>query len=130
MGLASAVPWYVEGFMERSGVKVDLDMPDLSHRLPQPIEMVLFRVVQEGLTNVHRHSGSKSAGISLQVNPEEVVLTVRDEGRGLGVLVNDPGKTGVGIAGMRERVRELGGKFEIGSAGRGTTITIQLPLEK
>jgi signal transduction histidine kinase len=130
MGLASAVPWYVEGFMERSGVKVDLDMPDLSHRLPQPVEMVLFRVVQEGLTNVHRHSGSKVAGISLQVNPEDVVLTVKDEGKGLGLVADDLGKTGVGIAGMRERVRELGGKFEIGSASRGTKITVTLPLEK
>ena len=130
MGLASAVPWYVEGFMERSGVKVDLDIPEILHRLPQPVEMVLFRVVQEALTNVHRHSGSKLASIRLLVNSDEAILTVRDQGKGLGSLIGEPTKTGVGIAGMRERVRELGGKFEIESASRGTAISVTLPLQK
>lgn len=129
MGLASAVPWYVEGFMERSGVRVELDMPEHFSRLSQPLEMVLFRVVQESLTNVHRHSGSKLARIRLLVYPENIVLTVADEGKGLG-LVADPAKTGVGIAGMRERVRELSGKFEIDSGSRGTTVIVTLPLQK
>ena len=130
MGLASAVPWYVEGFMERSGLTVELDMPEDFTRLSQTVEMVLFRVVQESLTNVHRHSGSKSARIHLLVHSDEVVLTVEDEGKGLGGLVAEPAKTGVGIAGMRERVRELGGKFEIDSGSRGTSIVVALPLQK
>ncbi len=130
MGLASAVPWYVEGFMERSGVRVELEMPELLHRLPQSVEMVLFRVVQEGLTNVHRHSGSAVASIRLLLGEEEIVLMIQDQGKGLGKLVAEPGKIGVGIAGMRERVRELGGKFEIESANRGTTVMVTLPLQK
>jgi signal transduction histidine kinase len=130
MGLASAVPWYVEGFTERSGVRVDLDMPCEFSRLSQSVEMVLFRVVQESLTNVHRHSGSKSATIRLLVHSDHVELTIQDQGKGLGGLVADPANTGVGIAGMRERVRELGGKFEIDSGSQGTRVTISLPLQK
>ena len=130
MGLASAVPWYVEGFTERSGIGVELEMPSEFSRLSQPVEMVLFRVVQESLTNVHRHSGSKSATIRLLVHSDHVELTIQDQGKGLGGLVADPATTGVGIAGMRERVRELGGKFEINSGSQGTRITVSLPLQK
>ena len=130
MGLASAVPWYVEGFTERSGIGVELEMPSEFSRLSQPVEMVLFRVVQESLTNVHRHSGSKSAAIRLRLHSEDVELMIQDQGKGLGDLGADPAKTGVGIAGMRERVRELGGKFEIDSGSQGTSVTVTLPLQK
>jgi signal transduction histidine kinase len=129
MGLASAVPWYVEGFTERSALRVDVDMPSEFSRLSQPVEMVLFRVVQESLTNVHRHSGSKSATIRLLVQSDNVELTIQDQGKGLVGLV-EPAKTGVGIAGMRERVRELGGTFEIDFAAQGTRVTVTLPLKK
>ena len=126
MGLASAVPWYVEGFTERSGIEVDLQIPAHWDRLPQSIEMVLFRVLQEGLTNVHRHSGSSVATIRLEINAENVSLIVKDRGRGFA----SGSKLGIGIAGMRERVREVGGEFAVTSESTGTTIRVNVPLQK
>ena len=128
MGLATAVPWYVEGFTERSGIKVGLHMPPKFDRLPQPIEMVLFRLLQESLTNIHRHSESKLADIRLELDAEFATLIVRDEGKGFDV-VEAASKVGVGIAGMRERVREIGGEFTINSQPGGTTIRATIPLE-
>jgi len=128
MGLATAVPWYVEGFTERSGIKVGLHMPPKFDRLPQPIEMVLFRLLQESLTNIHRHSESKLADIRLELDAEFATLSVRDEGKGFDV-VEAASKVGVGIAGMRERVREIGGEFTINSQPGGTTIRATVPLE-
>ena len=129
MGLASAMPWYVEGFRERSGIKVELQTPTPEFgRLPQPVEMVLFRVLQESLTNVHRHSGSKNARIRLEVNANNAVLAVQDQGKGFNGSTEEPARMGVGIAGMRERVRELGGEFKIDSSSSGTTITATIPL--
>ena len=127
-GLATAVPWYVEGFTERSGIKVSLHMPAKFDRLPQPIEMVLFRLLQESLTNIHRHSASKLADIRLELNAEFVTLIVSDKGKGFDV-VQAASKVGVGIAGMRERVREIGGEFTIHSQPGGTTIRATIPLE-
>ncbi len=130
MGLASAVPWYVEGFKERSGIEVELETPSPEFgRLPQSVEMVLFRVLQESLTNVHRHSGSKRARIRLEVNAENAVLTVQDQGKGFGPATEERAKMGVGIAGMRERVRELGGEFKLDSSSLGTTIRATIPLQ-
>lgn len=129
MGLASAARWYVEGFIERSGITVDLEMPAQFDRLPQPTEMVLFRVLQESLTNIHRHSGSKLAKIHLTVDGENAVLTVQDQGKGFAERLEQP-RMGVGIAGMRERVQELGGEFKIESTARGATVTAVLPLEE
>jgi signal transduction histidine kinase len=128
MGLATAARWYVEGFMERSGIAVDLEMPAMIDRLPQSIEMVLFRVLQETLTNVHRHSGSATAIIRITIDSENAVLVVQDQGRGFGVGLEEPKKIGVGIAGMRERVRELGGEFKIDSTSGGTTIRATMPI--
>jgi signal transduction histidine kinase len=128
MGLSAAVRWYIEGFTERSGVAVDLDMPAEFDRLPQSVEMVVFRVLQESLTNVHRHSGSKTARVQLAVDSETALLIIQDEGKGFGDGLTEPKKVGVGIAGMRERVSELGGDFKIQSMVGGTTVRASMPL--
>jgi len=130
MGLAAAVRWYVEGFMERSGVKVDLRITAEFDRLPEPVEMVLFRVLQECLTNVHRHSGSKVATIDLEIDLQNAVLKVQDQGKGFAGHAEDPARMGVGVVGMRERVLELGGNFKIASTSTGTTVTATMPLQE
>jgi two-component system NarL family sensor kinase len=129
MGLASAISWYARGFAQRSGVKVSLDISSNFERLPRDVETMMFRVVQEGLTNIHRHSGSASASIRLNADAELVVLELSDQGRGM--PVNLQGATveqfGVGVAGMRERVRQLGGRLEIISDKHGTTLRVLQP---
>jgi signal transduction histidine kinase len=132
-GFSSAAKWYVDGFALRSGIEVKTDLPDGIDRLPKPIELGLFRVLQESLTNIHRHSGSSLAEIALQVLPRRVVLTVKDFGRGvpeelLTVFRANGTNSGVGLAGMRERIRELGGQLNIQSAGTGTLISVSMPL--
>ena len=131
-GLVSALQWYVEGFTKRSGIYVDLYAPPIG-RLPSDIEMALFRVVQEALTNVRRHSTSETARIRLERKPDEVVLEIKDRGQGLSVAQDnhDSGgliSVGVGIPGMRQRLRQLGGKLEIASNHKGTTISATVPL--
>lgn len=128
IGLGSAIPWLVEGFTQRSGVLVRLEMPDNLPRLPQSVELVVFRVLQECLTNIHRHSGSSIAHISLYSVPESIILTVRDEGKGFAAETGAAVKVGVGIASMRERVRELGGELVIKSGVNGTTVRAVVPL--
>jgi len=132
-GLPSAVRWYADGFAKRSGIRLFLGLPDDGTRLPQALETTLFRIVQECLTNIHRHSGSPTAQIRLQVEDERVILEIRDQGRGMrrGKLKQDDGASamiGVGIAGMRERVRQLGGELEIESSKLGTAVRAILPL--
>jgi PAS domain S-box-containing protein len=134
VGLASAVREYADGFMQRSGMKVTLDISPALGRLPAETERALFRVVQEGLGNVHRHSGSATATIRIGRKSTGVVLEVKDEGHGLPrkMLVRGDcsvSKVGVGIAGMRERLCQLGGRFEIESSRRGTTLRAIVPRE-
>ena len=130
-GLASALRWYVEGFAERSKINVQLDLAPELGRLPPDVEVTLFRVVQESLTNIHRHSGSKQATIRVFGSPQEVCLEVRDYGKGIPGS-HDNGfsqpRSGVGIQGMRERVRQLHGYFEMRSLPDGTQVTARLPL--
>jgi signal transduction histidine kinase len=128
VGLPSAVPWYTEGFAERSGIKVDLQMPANMVRLPQPVELVLFRVLQESLTNIHRHAGSTRAKIQLSITADSATLSVEDDGKGFTFVNGQPHKPGVGIAGMRERVRELGGELRIHSASNGTKVEAIVPM--
>jgi len=130
MGLASAIPWYVEGFTERSGIQVGLDLPENLERLPQPVELAMFRVLQEGLTNIHRHSGSKTATIRLRRDAAKVSLAIEDYGVGFGSDNNRPLRSGVGIASMRERVRELGGELRVRSGNSGTQLEAEFPLPK
>lgn len=132
-GLRSAIQWYVDGFAQRSDIRVKLDLPAEIVRLNREVETVLFRIVQEALTNVHRHSDASEVDIRLVVDNKHVQLDVSDNGRGIpkdrlrGVLESGSG-TGVGLAGMRERVRDLGGSMEIKSDKAGTTIIIGIPL--
>src|SRR5258707_6228335 len=132
-GFASAAGWFVTGFSQRSGISVSLDLPDDLPRLSEAIEIALFRVLQEGLTNVHRHSHARSAEIRLDVDAEEVSMEVSDHGCGMPPQVLEQlggggAKIGVGLAGMRERIRELGGRFEVVSGEAGTTIRAAVPL--
>ena len=119
-GLASAIRWYADGLAQRSGLHVNLEVPPEFGRLPPERETTLFRIVQESLTNVLLHSGSKKANIRIVQDAQQVTLEISDEGRGLAPGTLDqshPGLTrlGVGIAGMRERVRQLHGRLEISS---------------
>ena len=129
-GLLSAVRWYVNGFSARSSVEVTMDCSDLG-RLPAELEITLFRLIQESLTNIHRHSGSKTALIRLSRNGESVSLEVVDQGKGFSFLnsVSDAApKFGVGILGMKERVRRFGGAIDISSSPSGTTVKACLPI--
>jgi len=133
-GFSSAARWYVEGFGQRSGLRVTLDAPDDLGRLPDAIELALFRVLQEALTNVHRHSGAFAAEILVQGNPERVVLEVKDNGRGIPAeLLRRFRATGegmgVGLAGIGERVRELGGKLKLESDSSGTSVRVTIPVQ-
>jgi len=133
VGLAAALQQYVEGFTERSGLRVALDLPRELGRLPLEVETALFRVVQESLTNIHRHSGSHQARIRLVRGSTQLNLEVEDEGKGIpreirnGSLAAAAG-LGVGILGMRERLRQLGGRLDIDSNGHGTTVRAAVPL--
>ena len=134
-GFASAARWYVDGFSHRSGIKVNLNLPPRLGRMHKDVEVALFRAVQEGLTNVHRHSGSSAVDICLSLNAKELRLEIKDEGRGilqkrLKSLIEEPAEAGVGLAGMRERTRELGGILEIRSGRGGTTVVICIPVER
>lgn len=139
IGLASAISWYVEGFARRSGLHIQLEAPTDLGRLPAQVETSLYRIVQEALSNVHRHSGSKSARIRLNKRGNAVWLRIQDRGKGMpaaiahnGARVEDNGtaELGVGIAGMRQRLRQLGGRLEIRTTSHGTTITAVVPLGK
>lgn len=131
-GLPSALRWYVEGFAQRSGIHVDLEVSPNVSRFPQEIEMALFRIVQEGLANAHRHSGSSTATIQLSASQTSVKLEMQDAGKGFSPQQPDglPMAPGVGITSMRERVNQLGGQMEIESGARGTTIRVVLPLRE
>jgi two-component system NarL family sensor kinase len=133
VGFSAAAEWYVEGFAKRSGINTKLDIVKNSKRLPLEIETALFRVLQESLTNVHRYSGSTEVSIRFQRQPEAVILEVADRGGGIPMevlqrLSEGCAEIGVGLAGMRERLRELNGNLEIHSDGFGTSLRAIVPL--
>ena len=133
VGIASAARWYVEGFGLRSGLQLNLDAPNDPVRLPDAIELALFRVLQEALTNVHRHSGASEADILIRRSPGDVILEVRDNGHGMEQRMLDRFRvsgtgTGVGLMSMHERARELGGNVRIESSSTGTSVRITLPV--
>lgn len=134
VGLASGVRWYLEQFADRSNMKVDLEVAEDFGRLPSELETALFRIVQEALTNVHRHSESPTASVRVIRSADEITLEVSDQGKGLPKdkiwEIEMGGASGVGLSGMRERVRQLGGKFEVRSPGKGTVISAKLPLAR
>ncbi len=131
-GLPSAVRWYVEGFAERSKIRVNLDLDANLGRLSSECETAIFRIVQESLTNIHRHSGSPTASISISRTRRQVRLEVHDQGKGISVQKQRNSgsmKRGVGIQGMNERVRQLGGRLQINSGKGGTSVVAILPTE-
>src|SRR5439155_8042689 len=132
-GLVSAARLYVESFAQRSGIEAKLDLQEGIGRLPELTEVALFRVLQESLTNVHRHSGSSSVEIGLTVTGNRALLSVRDFGRGMPARLRqgsdlNGSHVGVGLSGMRERVTDLGGSLDIESNSHGTAIIVALPL--
>ena len=131
-GLAGAVEWYVHGFGERSKITVTLEVDPGLGRFHRDVETAIFRIIQECLVNIHRHSGSPKAFISLQSTSSGISLTIRDEGRGISLrtLREEGGDLGVGIRGMRERARQLGGSLDIQSVNPGTLVAVTLPAIK
>jgi signal transduction histidine kinase len=131
-GLLSALRWYVEGFSQRSKIDVDLDLPEHFGRLPRESETAIFRVVQECLTNIHRHSGSSAARIRLRQRDSEIAVEISDKGKGIPPEkreeMSSAGTPGVGIRGMRERLRQLGGTLDLTSNATGTVVTVRLPI--
>lgn len=135
MGLKTAIPWYLDGFSARSGIKTTFTVGTACARLPRDHELAMFRVLQESLTNVHRHSGSKTAAVRLLMKDGMGILEIEDEGKGPSPQLLEPsgrdwtGALGVGIRGMNERVRQLGGKLEFSSNENGTLVRATLPVE-
>jgi CheY-like chemotaxis protein len=134
-GLTSAVRWYAEGFQKRSGIQLNVNIPADLGRLTTEVEMALFRVVQESLTNVHRYSGSPDADISILSEPNSIRLEVVDRGKGIEagtsrVKVEGIASLGVGIPGMRERLRQLGGQLDVDFGRDGTRVTAVVPFKK
>jgi signal transduction histidine kinase len=133
-GLASALRWYVDGFSERSKIKVDLQIPNEFRRMSDELEIAIFRMVQECLTNIHRHSGGTSAAIRAHEDNDQIFIEVRDQGKGIPLdkqaQLSSSGRTGVGFRGMRERLRQLGGTLEIRSDGAGTVVIARVPLRQ
>jgi signal transduction histidine kinase len=132
MGLKSAIPWYLEGFTARSGIKTSFEAQEFG-RLRRDCELALFRVLQESLTNVHRHSGSKTAQIRLFVEKTLCVLEVEDQGKGVTrEFLDQLGKNltafGVGVRGMNERMRQLDGRLELSLTATGTLVRAMVPL--
>lgn len=132
-GLLSAIRWYAQGFAQRSGIQLDVDLPATFERLPQDVETTLFRVVQEALINIHRHAHSPTARISLRLDRARLTLEIEDRGAGMAaeqvsLSVAGGGALGVGIPGMRERLKQLGGTLAITSSDQGTLVRAFLPL--
>ena len=133
-GLVSAARWLVDGFSKRAKIEIDFQVNDGLGRLDQATELALFRVIQEALSNIHRHSGAKKAEVALTQSPEWVIVEIRDNGKGVptGVLSGAPNseaRLGVGILGMRERLSQLGGSLEISSSKSGTTVKATIPMQ-
>ena len=135
VGLASALRWFASGFSKRSQIEIDLEIPESLGRFPRDLEIAAFRIVQETLTNVHRHSGSSTAKIFIWRSTNQLRLKVEDQGKGM--ILPATGKDdrenailGVGISGIRERVRQLGGQMQIRSGQWGTAVEVVFPLDE
>jgi signal transduction histidine kinase len=132
-GLEFALNWLVDGFAQRSNIAVEVEVSQPFERLAVDLELAIFRIVQECLTNIHRHSGSRSARIYLSQDDGFVHCEISDDGKGIApekqLVMNSPGMAGVGFRGMRERVKQLDGALEIHSNGNGTTVTVDLPIK-
>jgi signal transduction histidine kinase len=133
VGLLSAIQWYLDGLADRSQIETFLEVHPVEFpRLPQDIETAIFRIVQEALTNVFRHSGARKGWVSLRQKDGRVEVTIRDDGKGVDERIRDlwPGRTGVGISGMRGRAKELGGDFRITNGNPGTLVEAVIPCSR
>jgi signal transduction histidine kinase len=131
MGLETAIFWYLDGFTKRSGVQTKFEMPQPVGRVQREAELAIFRILQESLTNIHRHSESPSAEVRLLKKEGELLIEINDQGKGLPSSVLEAVRdscetTGVGLRGMTERMRQLGGKLEVVSSSSGTTVRARL----
>ena len=130
VGLISALRWFLEGLTERSGIKIrlEVDSPDLG-RLKSELETAIFRIVQEALTNMFRHSGARNGSVRILEKAGNIIVTVSDDGKGIGEDVSQlrPESVGVGIGGMRQRVSELGGTLRLTNANPGTIVEVVIP---
>jgi two-component system NarL family sensor kinase len=133
IGLEGAVRWYAEGFAKRSGLEMELKVEDSEERLPRELELAVFRTLQESLTNVHRHARATKVEIALERRDGRVLLSVRDNGKGLSQESLSRFRAGmaggVGLAGMRERITEMGGTFDVESNENGTLLRATVPVE-
>jgi signal transduction histidine kinase len=132
IGLSTAARWFIDGFAQRSGIEIKAEIPDVETRLPRPVEVALYRVLQEGLTNVHKHSKSNRATVQVRFSPTVAVLAIRDFGVGVAPEVLDgfrhDGTSGIGWAGMKGRIEEIGGQFEVNSNSTGTLLLVRVPV--
>jgi len=131
-GLYSALEWYVQGVMQRSELEITLEITREFGRLPRDMELMIFRLVQESINNIHRHAGSKTASIRCMRSAQDVLLVVQDQGKGISKerLAEIPGRAaGVGIVGMRERLRQYGGELRLESDSSGTRVSMRIPLK-
>lgn len=131
VGLVSALNWYVQGLNQRSPIETRLEIAEVFGRLPRDLELVVFRLVQESLTNIHRHSGSKTSSIRVQRQHGDVTVEIQDQGKGMSLQKLreiQVGGSGVGIQGMRERLRQYGGALQIESNESGTTVMATIPI--
>jgi len=129
-GLSSAIRWYVDGFSQRSRIKVDVQLPSDLGRLSTDVEIAVFRMVQECLTNVYRHSGGDSCSLELTRQENGLQIIIRDSGRGMPKPIQGTTSSGVGIRGMHERLVQLGGTLDINSTETGTTVIAWLPASE
>jgi signal transduction histidine kinase len=130
VGLVSALHWYLDGLTQRSGIETFLDVkPSDFPRLAPEKERAIFRIIQEAVTNIYRHSGANKAWVALHKQERDAVFSVRDDGKGIKQTVADflPGSMGVGIAGMRQRVKEFGGELRLTNANPGTLVEVVIP---
>ena len=132
IGLQSAVRWYLDGLTDRSGIETVFDVvPREFPRLAPEVETAIFRIIQEALTNVFRHSGAEKACVNLALDGDHVAISVRDFGKGIAENIVElrPGSVGIGLGGMRQRAKEFGGELKLRNADPGTLIEVTIPIK-
>jgi signal transduction histidine kinase len=130
MGLLSALRWYTEGFAKRSGVETVLDVPKNFPRLEPEIEMAIFKIVQESLTNVFRHAEAKRAVVQLEERDGNALISIEDNGKGVGSGAEElhPNSYGIGVIGIKQRAAEYDGQVTLRNTGSGTRVEVKIPL--
>jgi signal transduction histidine kinase len=130
VGLSSALEQYLEGFTKRSGIETWIESPPREFpRFKPELETAIFRIIQEALTNVFRHSGARKAWVTIATTHDQIAVTVQDDGKGISENIVEfrPGSVGIGIGGMRQRVKEFGGEVRLRNANPGTLVEVSIP---